>query len=62
MLDHFDHRIIKALTDNARTLTTELSPLVNLSRNAITYRIKKLETSGIIKHYATILDNEFADD
>ena len=61
-LDHFDHKIIRALTDNARISITELSSIVNLSRNAVNYRIKKLETIGVIKGYTTILNNELDDD
>ena len=61
-LDHFDHKIIRALTDNARISITELSSIVNLSRNAINYRIKKLETIGVIKGYTTILNNELDDE
>jgi|TARA_B110000238_G_scaffold9322_1_gene9472 Lrp/AsnC family leucine-responsive transcriptional regulator len=61
-LDHIDHKIITALTDNARISITELSSIVNLSRNAITYRIKRLETLSIIKGYTTILGNELAED
>ena len=61
-LDHFDHKIIRALTDDARISITELSSIVNLSRNAINYRIKKLETIGVIKGYTTILNNELDDD
>ena len=60
-LDHFDHKIIRALTDNARISITKLSSIVNLSRNAINYRIKKLETIGVIKGYTTILNNELDD-
>ena len=61
-LDHFDHKIIRALTDDARISITKLSSIVHLSRNAISYRIKKLETIGVIKGYATILNNELDDD
>lgn len=61
-LDHFDHKIIRALTDNARISITELSSIVNLSRNAVRYRIKKLETIGVIKGYTTILNNELDDE
>ena len=61
-LDHFDHKIIQALTDNARISITELSSIVNLSRNAVSYRIKKLETIGVIKGYTTILNNELDDE
>ena len=61
-LDHFDHKIIQALTDNARISITELSSIVNLSRNAVSYRIKKLETIGVIKGYTTIVNNELDDE
>ena len=61
-LDHFDHKIIRALTDNARISITELSSIVNLSRNAVSYRIKKLETIDVIKGYTTILNNELNDE
>ena len=61
-LDHFDHKIIRALTDNARISITELSSIVNLSRNAVSYRIKKLETIDVIKGYTTILNNELDDE
>lgn len=61
-LDHFDHKIIRALTDDARISITELSSIVNLSRNAVSYRIKKLETIGVIKGYTTILNNELDDE
>ena len=57
-LDHLDHKIIQALKDNARISITELSSIVNLSRNAVSFRIKKLETIGVIKGYTTILNNE----
>ena len=61
-LDHFDHKIIRALTDDARISITKLSSIVHLSRNAISYRIKKLETIGVIKGYTTILNNELDED
>ncbi len=54
-IDKFDRKIIEILTDNARISITELSSIVNLSRNAIAYRLKKLETTGVIKGYTTIL-------
>ena len=54
-LDNFDHKIIQALTDNARISITALSHLVNLSRNAVTNRMSKLEKSGFINGYTTIL-------
>ena len=54
-LDDFDNKIIQALTDNARVSVSDLSRHVNLSRNAVTNRVSKLEKSGVIKGYKAIL-------
>ena len=54
-LDDVDKKIIQALTDNARMPVSDLSRLVNLSRNAVTHRIQRLEKSNIIKGYQVIL-------
>ena len=50
------------MTDNARISITELSSIINLSRNAVANRINKLETSGLIKGYTTILGDVSDDD
>ena len=54
-LDDFDNKIIQALTSNARLSVSDLSRHVNLSRNAVTHRMNKLEKSGVIKGYKVIL-------
>jgi Lrp/AsnC family leucine-responsive transcriptional regulator len=54
-LDTIDKKIIQALTDNARIPVSELSRLVNLSRNAVTHRIQRLEKTNVIKGYKVIL-------
>ncbi len=54
-LDSIDKKIIQALTDNARIPVSDLSRLVNLSRNAVTHRIQRLEKTNIIKGYQVIL-------
>jgi DNA-binding Lrp family transcriptional regulator len=54
-LDEIDKKIIQALTDNARIPVSDLSRLVNLSRNAVTHRIQRLEKTNIIKGYQVIL-------
>ena len=54
-LDDVDKKILQALTDNARMPVSDLSRLVNLSRNAVTHRIQRLEKSNIIKGYQIIL-------
>ena len=60
-LDNFDHKIMQALTGNARISITDLSHHVNLSRNAVTNRISKLEKSGFIKGYTAILGDGLTD-
>ena len=50
-LDDFDNKIIQALIINARLSVSDLSRHVNLSRNAVTHRMNKLEKSGVIKGY-----------
>jgi DNA-binding Lrp family transcriptional regulator len=54
-LDEIDKNIIQALTDNARIPVSDLSRLVNLSRNAVAHRIQRLEKTNIIKGYQVIL-------
>jgi Lrp/AsnC family leucine-responsive transcriptional regulator len=54
-LDDFDNKIIQALISNARLSVSDLSRHVNLSRNAVTHRMNKLEKSGVIKGYKVIL-------
>ena len=56
-LDDVDKKIIQALTDNARMPVSDLSRLVNLSRNAVTHRIQRLEKSNIIKGYQVTLSD-----
>ena len=54
-LDDFDNKIIQALTGNARISVSDLARYVNLSRNAVTHRMSKLEKSGVINGYQVIL-------
>lgn len=58
-LDDVDKKIIQALTDNARIPVSDLARFVNLSRNAVTHRIQRLEKSNIIKGYQVILGDGF---
>ncbi len=57
-MDLTDVKIINALIDNSRINASEISDLVGLSVSAVIERIKKLETSGIVKKYTVILDNK----
>lgn len=54
-LDQIDHRIIEALTANARMPLTDLARTVGLSKTPVAARIKRLESDGIIKGYRAVL-------
>jgi len=51
-----DFEILKLLRDNSRIEYKELSKKINLTANAIKYRIKNLEESGIIENYTIALN------
>jgi Lrp/AsnC family transcriptional regulator, leucine-responsive regulatory protein len=55
-MDDIDRKILKKLQENARITVSDLSSEIALSMPAISERIKKLEASGVIKQYTTILD------
>lgn len=56
-MDENDWKILVLLGKNSRTSSVEISQSVKLSVDAIVERIKKLERSGVIKHY-NIVPNE----
>lgn len=55
-LDAYDRKILFALAQNCRTPATKIAKQVGLSRDAIRYRISRLESSGVIQGYRTIID------
>ncbi len=57
-LDKKDLKILKLLSNNSRIEYKEISEKLNLSANAIKYRIKNLENSGIIKGYTISVDKK----
>lgn len=56
-LDTKDILILKLLQKNARITVKEISEQVHLSTTPVHERIKRMEASGVIKQYATLLDN-----
>ena len=50
-MDKFDQRIIALLCADARLTVTEVARQVNLSRSAVSERIRQLEASGVIQGY-----------
>jgi len=57
-LDKKDWKILYELTENARQSHSQIARKVGLSKNAVTYRIEKLEKKGVITGFFTILNHE----
>ena len=55
-LDNKDLAILRLLQENARITVKEISDKVHLSTTPVHERIKRMEESGVIKQYATLLD------
>lgn len=56
LLDAKDLAILRLLQDNARISVKEIAESVQLSTTPVHERIKRLESSGVIKQYATLID------
>ena len=57
-LDKKDLAILKLLQENARITIKEISSKVHLSTTPVYERIKRMEESGVIKQYATLVNHE----
>ncbi|NSX54759.1 Lrp/AsnC family transcriptional regulator [Parasulfitobacter algicola] len=55
-LDETDQRLLAALQKNAHLTAQELSEMLNLSASQVGRRRQRLESCGIINHYAARLD------
>lgn len=56
IMDAIDRKILHKLQENARATLSDLSGEATLSIPAVSERLKKLEASGVIRQYTTILD------
>lgn len=56
-LDKTDLSILKLLQMNARATVKEIAEKVHLSTTPVHERIKRLELTGVIKQYATLVDH-----
>lgn len=56
-LDAKDMAILALLQQNARMTVKEIADKVHLSTTPVHERIKRLEASGVIKQYATLVDH-----
>jgi Lrp/AsnC family leucine-responsive transcriptional regulator len=57
-LDKKDMDILRLLQENARITIKEISAKVHLSTTPVHERIKRMEESGVIKQYVTLLNHE----
>lgn len=57
-MDKFDQLIIDQLLQDARRPIAHIAQAVNLSRSAVSERIKRLEQQGIIRGYQLLLGPE----
>lgn len=57
-MDEKDRQLLKHLQGDARLTNTELARRVELSPPGLQRRLRKLEDSGVIEQYVTLLDRE----
>ncbi len=55
-LDHKDRKILFELDRDSRQSINDLAKKTRLSRDVVTYRMKRLENAGVIQNYITIID------
>jgi Lrp/AsnC family leucine-responsive transcriptional regulator len=60
-LDLIDRRILHYLQHDARLTTKEIADKLNKSLTTVHERIRKLETSGVIRKYVALIDKELID-
>jgi DNA-binding Lrp family transcriptional regulator len=56
-LDEKDMAILRLLQQNARVTVKEISDTIHLSTTPVHERIKRMEDTGVIKQYATLVDH-----
>lgn len=57
-MDNIDYKILRCLKDNARLTASAISEEINLSVSAVIERIRKMESSGVIKGYTIEVDQK----
>lgn len=55
-LDAIDHKILRAIANDARISNLKLSETVNLSSTPCWNRVRALENAGVISEYVTIIN------
>ena len=57
-MDKTDYEILACLKENARESAKNIGAKINLSTSAVIERIKKIESSGLIKQYTIVLNHQ----
>ena len=57
MLDLLDEKILSELDNDARISSTKIAKKLHVAKSVVTYRIKNMEKSGIIKRYYSVIDS-----
>lgn len=57
-VDAVDRQILEILRRDARTPVSEIARLVSLSPAPVSRRIERLEQSGVIRGYTTLIDDQ----
>lgn len=60
-LDKIDKELLRLLQANGRATISSLSEAVSLSMPAVSERVKRLEASGVIQKFTTILNPSLVD-
>ncbi|MEE1042430.1 MAG: Lrp/AsnC family transcriptional regulator [Clostridia bacterium] len=55
-MDLIDYKLLTCLKENSRENATNIGAKINLSTSAVIERIRKLENSGVIEGYTTIVN------
>jgi len=58
-MDQIDKSILHLLEKNARISISDMSASINLSVSAVAERLKKLENTGVIQQYTTIINPKY---
>ncbi len=59
-MDSIDYQILACLKENSRENATNIGNKINLSTSAVIERIRKMEHSGLIERYTTIINQKIA--
>ena len=57
-IDNLDRKILTLLTEDSRASYREIAKRCSVSAVTVLSRVKKMEQSGIIKGYTTVLDHQ----